>query len=317
MFSLNRNRGRQIDDAIQGYIGLQEFETQRQYEGILREWVEVLGPVPFHKATEIHAMKWAKIVASKPGIRGQVSKSTVKRKAGMLKKLYSVLQESQLVTRNPFRGVLAQFASAQVGDKRPTQILPFSEVERFLTTPSGDTPDGVTDRAYFALLFGCGLRVGEVSKLNLDDVIIGGATGLLVRLRGTKNGRDAEQLVPEEMVQYVIKLVTQRSGEGASPGDPLIVLHRADRSAVNKTVATRQLHRIFQRWCKILGIRGRFSPHSARATAITYLLEQGVPHRVVRVFSRHSSVLMVERYDKLRDKGLEEAINLIQYKKRA
>jgi len=315
MFGIGRSK--EVEETLQGFLSLQTRETQRQYAGIMREWTGVLGSTPFHKATEIHAMKWAKNASAKPGIRGQVSKSTLRRKAVILKELYAVLQDHRLVDRNPFRIVAEQYEGAQVGDRRATNIVPFKEVERFLTSPSADSPDGVTDRAFFALLFGCGLRVGEASKLNLEDVIIGGPTGLYLILRSTKNGSDAEQMVPEEMVQYVVKLVTQRSGEGAKPGDPLIVLHRVDRSPVNKTVATRQLHRIFQRWCRILKLTGRYSPHSARATAITYLLEQGVSHRVVRVFSRHSSVTMVEKYDKLRDTGLEEAINLMQYKKRA
>jgi integrase len=46
---------------------------------------------------------------------------------------------------------------------------------------------------------------------------------------------------------------------------------------------------------------GRYAtPHSARATAITKLLADGIPHREVQEFSRHSSIQMVEWYDKRR-----------------
>ena len=40
--------------------------------------------------------------------------------------------------------------------------------------------------------------------------------------------------------------------------------------------------------------------HSARATAITRLLAEGIPHREVQEFSRHASIQMVELYDKRR-----------------
>lgn len=315
MFGIGKSKA--VTDTLNGFLALQSVQTQRQYAGILREWAEVLNGVPLHKATELHAMRWARVVSLKDGIRGPVSKSTIRRKATILKGIYAVLIEYGLAAKNPFRIVASHYDGARVGDRRATNAIPFEEVERFLTTPSGDTPDGVTDRAFFALLFGCGLRVGEASKLTLGDVIIGGSTGLYVVLRGTKNGTDAEQLVPEEMIEHVVRLVTQRNSESGRSGDPLIVLHRADRSPVNRPVATRQLHRIFARWCKILKLSGRYSPHSARATAITYLLEQGIDHRVVRVFSRHSSIAMVERYDKMRDKGLEEAIKVMSYKKTA
>jgi integrase len=57
------------------------------------------------------------------------------------------------------------------------------------------------------------------------------------------------------------------------------------------------------------------TPHSARATAITRLLEQGFSHREVQEFSRHSSVLMVEKYDKRRFSLDESPGKKIFYKK--
>jgi integrase len=42
------------------------------------------------------------------------------------------------------------------------------------------------------------------------------------------------------------------------------------------------------------------SPTCARATAITKLLADGIPHRQVQEFSRHASIQMVEWYDKRR-----------------
>ena len=54
-------------------------------------------------------------------------------------------------------------------------------------------------------------------------------------------------------------------------------------------------------YCECVGLDpDQYSPHSARATGITKMLEQGIPHRQVQEFSRHSSVRMVELYDKRR-----------------
>lgn len=43
-----------------------------------------------------------------------------------------------------------------------------------------------------------------------------------------------------------------------------------------------------------------FSPHDLRAAAITDMLDGGVSHREVQIFSRHKSVQMVELYDRRR-----------------
>jgi integrase len=49
-----------------------------------------------------------------------------------------------------------------------------------------------------------------------------------------------------------------------------------------------------------VGAGPHVTPHSARATAITKLLTDGIPHREVQAFSRHASIQMVEHYDKRR-----------------
>lgn len=68
----------------------------------------------------------------------------------------------------------------------------------------------------------------------------------------------------------------------------------------NRGVAS--THTLYGSWVRALTRAGldprHYTPHSARATAITKLLADGVPHREVQEFSRHSSVRMVERYDK-------------------
>jgi integrase len=60
------------------------------------------------------------------------------------------------------------------------------------------------------------------------------------------------------------------------------------------------LYRRFKEICVRVGLEGDFTPHCARATAITQLLNQGFSHRDIKEFSRHSSIQMVEQYDKRR-----------------
>jgi integrase len=60
------------------------------------------------------------------------------------------------------------------------------------------------------------------------------------------------------------------------------------------------LYLLFKQYCMAAGAGMYVTPHSARATAITKLLSDGVPHRVVQEFSRHASIQMVEWYDKRR-----------------
>ena len=77
------------------------------------------------------------------------------------------------------------------------------------------------------------------------------------------------------------------------------------KAATNRPLSTSGLYSLFTQYCRLAGASKYITPHSARATAITKLLADGIPHRQVQEFSRHSSVQMVEVYDKRRI-GVEE-----------
>lgn len=57
---------------------------------------------------------------------------------------------------------------------------------------------------------------------------------------------------------------------------------------------------IFRQWMSRIGLDETYTPHAARKTAITLLLERGKSHRTVQKFSRHNSIEMVAYYDGLR-----------------
>jgi integrase len=99
-----------------------------------------------------------------------------------------------------------------------------------------------------------------------------------------------------------------RKTQGAKPGDYLFNSYRGrgGRNPVSAPISTHGIYELFKRYCKQAGIKEFVSPHSARATAITRLLSRGIPHREVQEFSRHSSIQMVELYDKRR-LGVEDS----------
>lgn len=308
-----------LEETITGFIQLQRPETQRQYSAIWAEWSETLKGIPPWKAQQIHAMRFCKGSAERLGIRGRVSKATVQRKVRVLRKLYGLLRDQGVCDINPFSQAAEEYRTATVGDKRPTEALDFEIVPKILDAPSKVSRDGLRDRALMVLLFGCALRIGETAKLTMSDINLKKLDNeewvVTLTLRATKSGKDAEQAVPISMMDGFLPYFYQRKSEGAGASDPFLVLYRADHTPVNKHVLTRQLRRIFGYWMKECGVQNRVSPHSARATAITWLLEQGVPHREVRKFSRHSSVVLVEKYDKLRGAKASDVSAKINYKK--
>ena len=55
-------------------------------------------------------------------------------------------------------------------DKKLPHFLQRDDMRRLLAAPSGETPLGLRDRAILETLYSAGLRVSELTGLNVDDV---------------------------------------------------------------------------------------------------------------------------------------------------
>jgi tyrosine recombinase XerC len=152
-----------------------------------------------------------------------------------------------------------------------------------------DTPAGRRDRAVVELLYGAGLRVGELVGLDLDDLRSGSR---LVRVRG--KGRK-ERVVPygrraaEAIESYLPHRAHWRRGVD-DHGNPLFVNQRGGRltdrsvrrlldAAVTRTAATHRLH-----------------PHALRHAFATHLLEAGMDLRAIQELLGHSSLATTQIY---------------------
>lgn len=323
---------------INAFLSLKSANTQITYRGIIAEWCHFLGAETETKrsaellmqATDLHAIAYRKWLEGQPGQRPryQMSSSSVrdvalysgqkKRRDGLqatqanatiakkitvLHRLYRMLIAANIgFSANPFEPDNVPAPSAKSGQKRPTEMLDFSLVEKVLNQPDLTTPAGVRDRAILALLFGGGLRRSEVTSLRICDVRRSQMGTLYLRLRATKNKKDADHAIAPWTAEALEPLLELRLSEGAAAGDPLFVSYRGPNAFHHAKVQLTPsgLYKLFKRYCMAAGAGDFITPHSARATAITKLLADGVAHREVQEFSRHSSIQMVEVYDKRR-----------------
>jgi integrase len=122
-------------------------------------------------------------------------------------------------------------------------------------------------------------------------------------------------VLPAWAARAVTKLVEARVQQGARSGDYLFISFRGrgGRVPTDRPISPDGIYQLFKRYCAAVGAE-HASPHSARATAITKLLADGVSFREVQEFSRHSSVQMVEVYDKRRIAVDENPGRTLDYK---
>jgi integrase len=247
--------------------------------------------------------------SKKDGLDATQSNATIHKKFAALRRIYRVLMASNLgVKENPFEADKVPPPPKEAGRKRPTQMIDFELVMEIVCAPPADTAKGRRDRAILATLFGGGLRRGELVALRLGDVKRTSSGTTYLYLRHTKAKRDAEQALPTWAAEHLWELIHERKKSGATDADYLFVgfSGKGGSAVTTKPMSDTGVYLLFKQYCMAAGAGSHATPHSARATAITKLLADGIPHREVQEFSRHSSIQMVEWYDKRRF-GVEDS----------
>ncbi len=152
-----------------------------------------------------------------------------------------------------------------------------------------DTPAGLRDRAILELLYGAGVRVGELVALDLGDVRMGER---LIRVRG--KGR-RERVVPfgrpaEAAIRSYLPHRARWRHASSAIEDPLFVNQRGGR------LTDRSVRRILTAAVRrTAGLHG-LHPHALRHAFATHLLEAGMDLRAIQELLGHSSLSTTQIY---------------------
>lgn len=293
-----------VFDTFESWVSIRAQNTIRAYRAILRQWCEFLGREYGTSAAErsIIAARFKHAHAYKVWlVQHKKAPMTIGHRLVTLRAFYDHLEKMELVRANPFSDrALLQIKIEQV---RPTGYMDKEQVRKLLALPNPHTKEGLRDIAVFSLLFGGALRRSEVAELKIFDVVKVGPDDLIVRLKNTKSGKNYEQTIAPWAQVKLLAYIDQRLGENALADDWLFVLYRAKDMPGTK-LKEREVYRLWKKYTERLGLKN--APHTARKTAITTLLDKGVSHRDIQPWSRHASVVTVEKYD-ARRKTLERS----------
>jgi integrase/recombinase XerC len=215
--------------------------------------------------------------------RSGLAPRSIQRRLSAIRMFFRFLLREKHVKKNPVQTVRAPKAG-----KRLPENLDADRMAKLLDIP-GDGPLVARDRAILELLYSSGLRLAELTDLNVGDVDMADCT---VRVTGKGNkdrivpvGRHAISALRQWQVERVL-LAT--AGEKA-----LFVSNRGSRLS-RRSVQARVDH-----WAKHQGINTKVYPHLFRHSFASHLLESSHDLRAVQELLGHSNISTTQVYTHL------------------
>lgn len=136
------------------------------------------------------------------------------------------------------------------------------------------------------LLFATGLRVGEVSSLNVQDFFVRES---VYKVKG-KGGRDRLALVVDEETVHVQRNYLEARSQIEARSQALFL------NSSGKRLTTQGIANVIAQLRRDAGIERHVTPHMLRHTVATLLLRNGVDIRIVQEFLGHASIATTQRY---------------------
>lgn len=212
----------------------------------------------------------------------EYSRASIARKLAAIRSFFRYMCREGYLQDNP----AASVATPKLQKKLP-QFLYLEEAKMLVEAPDCTNLLGRRDRAILELLYASGLRVGELTNLNLDDLDF--SIGYIKVLgKGAK-----ERIVPvgrQALGALEIYLEHVR---------PILVAGKENAFFLNKNgtrLSSRSVRRIVNKYIKQVSIERAITPHSIRHSFATHLLNAGADLRTVQELLGHVSISTTQIY---------------------
>ena len=281
--------------------------TLRNYSSDLEQFVQFLTPDEKRKTPDISEIDHLTIREWMAALHtAQKSKRSIARKLAALRTFFQFLVREGVLEMNP-----AKLVSTPRLEKKLPKHLSIEDAIRFIESPNPESDLGKRDRAMLELMYATGVRVAELTTLNLADVDF---RNQLIRVTGK---RRKQRIVPfgdpaGEALRNYLKVrdkflfnapVSKRDEEA------LFLNYQGTR------ITTRSVGRMVDKYIRLCAGMHNISPHALRHSFATHLLDSGADLRDIQellgharlsttqVYTHVSMEKLIEVYDKAHPKA--------------
>jgi site-specific recombinase XerD len=265
--------------------------TQREYMREIRAYLRSLEGTQVEQASKIHVINFL-VSKRKTGER------TRNRSLSAIRSFYAALMDFEMSTRNPAMEVKK---SKTEKNKKPI-YLEEDELIQSLQYINGRYRD--RNIAIFLLMGYCGLRVGEVHRLNLPD--FNKSKGSIVVFG---KGRKWNEIpLPEVLVDYLKRVENERLTPYNRNEEAFFISQKGRRLSIRQIqkIAALTFTELKKNHPHLSDMK--LSCHKLRHSFATMLLKKGVDIRVVKELMGHASIETTMIYTHINDDQKKNAM---------
>jgi integrase/recombinase XerC len=207
------------------------------------------------------------------------AKTTIARRVAAVRSWCRFLCRQGTLKTNPAEGLRGPRQ-----DKKLPNFLSPENLAQLLASPPADTPMGCRDRAILETLYSAGVRVSELTALDVEDVDFDDGCAIV---RG-KGKRERLVLLGDQCREALRTWLGFRETARNSPA--LFTNKRGTR------LTSRSVGRLVEKYLALAGLDPRASPHTIRHSFATHLLDAGADIRSVQELLGHRSLTTTQVY---------------------
>ena len=191
--------------------------------------------------------------------------------------------------------------SPKIGRKLP-DTLALEEIDQLIKAIDLSSAQGERNRAILETLYGCGLRVSELTSLKISDLFFKEG---FIKITGKG---DKQRFVPigDTTIKYIelYRKEVRVHQKIAPKAQDTLFLNRRGNQLTRAMIFT-----IIKQLVEKTGIDKVISPHTFRHSFATHLLENGADLRAIQQMLGHQSITTTEIYTHIETSFLQETIS--------
>ncbi len=213
-----------------------------------------------------------------------------------IKAFYKYLLLEDIIKVNPTE----LLESPRIGRKLP-DTLSIEEINKLIEAIDLSKPEGVRNKAILETLYGCGLRVSELTGLKISNLYFNEG---FIKIIGKG---DKERLVPignsaQKHINIYLENIRNHLTVKKDSEDILFLNKRGGK------ISRVMIFIIIKELAGKIGLKKTISPHTFRHSFASHLVDGGADLRAVQEMLGHESIITTEIYTHLDREYLRDAI---------